>query len=94
MMQPMTSLPVPLSQPPKQRHDVRGQMHALRAALAEGWEIVQPIFARPLWSALDDGQTALHCVLQRDRATQLLTLPETPAVRRFVRQRAWQVQGR
>jgi hypothetical protein len=78
---------------PNQSGTVRRQMHDLRAALAEGWELVQPIFARPLWSAPDDDQTALNFVLQRDRATRLLTLPATPTVRRFVRERAWQVKA-
>lgn len=74
------------------RGGVRQHLHLLRAALAEGWELVQPIFARPQWSALDDRETALHFVLQREHTTQLLTVPETRAVQRFVRTRAWRVQ--
>ncbi|MBA3826820.1 MAG: hypothetical protein H0X24_23360 [Ktedonobacterales bacterium] len=97
MMQSLSTFPAPFRQTesvvPVPRHNVRRQMHDLRSALAEGWELVQPIFARPLWSALDDDQTALNFVLQRDRATRLLTLPATPTVRRFVRQRAWQVKA-
>jgi hypothetical protein len=56
----------------------------LRDALAEGWEIVQPIFARPLWSAADDSQTAFNFVLRRDQATRLLTVPESRTVERFI----------
>ena len=56
----------------------------LRAALAEGWEIVQPIFARPLWSAADDSQTAFNFVLRRDQATRLLTIPHSRTVERFI----------
>jgi hypothetical protein len=56
----------------------------LRAALAEGWEIVQPIFARPLWSAADDSQTAFNFVLRRDQATRLLTIPDSRTVERFI----------
>ena len=56
----------------------------LRAALAEGWEIVQPIFARPLWSAADDSQTAYNFVLRRDQATRLLTIPDSRTVARFI----------
>ena len=97
MIQRISAFPTPFRKPersaPPLGHSVRRQMHDLRAALAEGWELVQPIFARPLWSAPDDAQTALHFVLQRDRATRLLTLPETTTVRRFVRQRAWQVKA-
>lgn len=74
--------------------NVRQNLRALRAALTEGWELVQPIFVRPQWSALDDGQMALHFVLQRGRATQLVTLPETRAVLRFIHQHAWRVQAR
>lgn len=72
---------------PKARRPLR----ELRALLADGWDLVQPIFVRPQWS--NEQQMALHFVLQRDRATQLLTLPETRALLRFVRQRAWRVQG-
>jgi hypothetical protein len=70
----------------------RQHLQMLRAALAEGWELVQPIFARPQWTALDDRETALHFVLQREHTTQLLTVPETRAVQRFVRTQAWRVQ--
>jgi hypothetical protein len=56
----------------------------LRDALADGWEIVQPIFARPLWSAADDSQTAFNFVLRRDQATRLLTVPESRTVERFI----------
>ena len=56
----------------------------LREALADGWEIVQPIFARPLWSAADDSRTAYNFVLRREQATRLLTVPGTLAVERFI----------
>ncbi len=56
----------------------------LRDALADGWEIVQPIFARPLWSAADDSQTAYNFVLRRDKATRLLTIPDSRTVVRFI----------
>ncbi len=97
MIQPIAAITAPFrpggDAAPKRQGNVRRQMQDLRAALAEGWELVQPIFARPLWSALEDDQTALHFVLQRDRATRLLTLPATPTVRRFVRKRAWSVKA-
>ena len=78
---------------PSANQSVRQHLRELRVALGEGWDLVQPIFVRPQWSALDDGQRALHFVLQRDRATRLVTLPETRAVLRFIHQRAWRVQG-
>ncbi len=72
----------------------RRPLRELRAALADGWELVQPIFVRPQWAALDDRQMALHFVLQRDHATRLVSLPATRALRRFIQQHAWRVQGR
>jgi hypothetical protein len=55
--------------------------------LSEGWEIVQPIFARPLWSVTDDSTTAFNFVLRRERTTRLLTVPEGRTVQRFIRER-------
>ncbi len=66
----------------------------LRDALAEGWEIVQPIFARPLWSAADDSQTAFNFVLRRDQATRLLTVPGSRTVERFIAAHRLQVDYR
>lgn len=59
----------------------------LRDALAEGWEIVQPIFARPLWSAPDDSKTAFNFVLAGPRGMRLVTVPEGRTVERFIRAR-------
>ena len=56
----------------------------LRAALADGWEIVQPIFARPLWSSVNDTSTAFNFVLQRERRVRLITVPHDQAVERFI----------
>jgi len=67
------------------RTGVRQRFGELRVALAEGWEIVQPIFARPLWSAADDSIIAFSFVLRREGATRLLTVPEGRTVQRFVR---------
>lgn len=66
----------------------------LREALADGWEIVQPIFARPLWSATDDSQTAFNFVLRRDQATRLLTIPHNRTVERFIATHSLQVDYR
>jgi hypothetical protein len=59
----------------------------LREALEEGWEIVQPIFARPLWSAPDDSATAFNFVLRSPRGTRLITVPQGRPVERFIRDR-------
>ena len=68
-----------------QRKGVRQRFTELRTALADGWEIVQPIFARPLWSAPDDSLTAFNFVLRRDDDTRLVTVPEGRTVARFIR---------
>lgn len=66
---------------------VRQRFGELRGLLADGWEIVQPIFARPLWSAPDNSATAFSFVLRREDATRLLTVPEGRTVQRFIRER-------
>jgi hypothetical protein len=74
---------------PSGPRDGRAGVHAhlddVRSALAEGWEIVQPIFARPLWSVADNSATAFNFVLRRERATRLVTVPEGRGVQRFIR---------
>ncbi len=76
------------------KNRARPYLGELRDALAEGWQIVQPIFARPLWSSLDDQQKAFHFVLQRERATRLMTIPDSNAVERFIRDRALLINQR
>lgn len=66
---------------------VRHRFTELRTALADGWEIVQPIFARPLWSVPDDSTTAFNFVLRRETDTRLVTVPEGRTVERFIRDR-------
>lgn len=73
---------------------VRQKFGELRAALADGWEIVQPIFARPLWSVSDDSTTAFNFVLRRERTTRLLTVPEGRMVERFIREQQLMVDYR
>lgn len=73
---------------------VRQKFGELRAALADGWEIVQPIFARPLWSVSDDSTTAFNFVLRRERTTRLLTVPEGRTVERFIREQQLMVDYR
>ena len=80
--------PVPLPEKSGERPtSVRQRFGELRGLLAEGWEIVQPIFARPLWSAPDNSTTAFSFVLRRENATRLLTVPEGRTVQRFIRER-------
>ena len=75
--------PSPAARPPT----VRARFGELREALAEGFEIVQPIFARPLWSVSDDSTTAFNFVLRRERTTRLVTVPEGRTIQRFIRDR-------
>ena len=78
----------------KPRGSVRHHFGELRTALADGWEIVQPIFARPLWSVLDDSTTAFNFVLRRATDTRLVTVPEGRTVERFIRDRQLTVDYR
>jgi len=76
------------------RGAVRQRFTELRTALADGWEIVQPIFARPLWSVPDDSTTAFNFVLRRESDTRLVTVPEGRTVERFIRDRQLAVDYR
>jgi hypothetical protein len=82
---PHAARPARPSQPRDGRANLRACVEDLHTALDEGWEIVQPIFARPLWSVADDSATAFNFVLRRERATRLVTVPEGRGVQRFIR---------
>ncbi len=82
------------SQNSESRLSVRQCFGELRTALNEGWEIVQPIFARPLWSTADNSATAFNFVLRREQATRLVTVPEGRTVQRFIRDHALTVDYR
>lgn len=69
---------------PRKPSAVRKQFAELRDALAGGWEIVQPVFARPLWSSADDSLTAFSFVLRRESATRLVTVPGGRLVEKFI----------
>jgi hypothetical protein len=90
---PVLRLPVTYATAPtpekttRPQSGVRQRFTELRTALADGWEIVQPIFARPLWSVPDDSTTAFNFVLRRETDTRLVTVPEGRTVERFIRDR-------
>lgn len=90
---PAAPAPTPAA-PKRPRQSSSRRFGDLREALADGWEIVQPIFARPLWSAADDSQTAFNFVLRRDQATRLLTVPSNRTVERFIAAHSLQVDYR
>jgi hypothetical protein len=71
----------------KPRGGVRHQFTELRTALADGWEIIEPIFARPLWTVPDNSATAFNFVLRREADTRLVTVPEGRTIARFIRDR-------
>lgn len=84
----------PTTTPAKPRSSVRQRFTELRTALTDGWEIVQPIFARPLWSVADDSTTAFNFVLRRSGDIRLVTVPEGRTVERFIRDRQLTVDYR
>jgi hypothetical protein len=79
---------------PRRPTSARKQFTELRDALAGGWEIVQPVFARPLWSSADDSLTAFSFVLRRDAATRLVTVPGGRLVEKFIAARQLKVDER
>ena len=100
---PVLHLPVthsPTTQPTKStkttapRGGRRQRFTELRTALDDGWELIQPIFARPLWSVPDDSTTAFNFVLRRETDTRLVTVPEGRTVERFIRDRQLAVDYR
>lgn len=92
---PVTRVTAPAAEKTaRPRSGVRQRFTELRTALADGWEIVQPIFARPLWSVPDDSTTAFNFVLRRETDTRLVTVPEGRTVERFIRDRQLTVDYR
>ena len=62
-------------------------MAELLSALAEGWEIVQPIFARPLWSSVNNSEMGFTFVIQRQERICMIVVPKDQAVEQFIRKR-------
>ncbi|MGE5334996.1 MAG: hypothetical protein ACM3N4_09885 [Nitrososphaerota archaeon] len=92
---PVTRPSATKSAKPSSPHGSKRQRFTeLRTALDDGWEIVQPIFARPLWSVPDDSTTAFNFVLRRATDTRLVTVPEGRTVERFIRDRQLAVDYR
>jgi hypothetical protein len=80
----------PRAEPPVSM-SARREFVELRALIANGWEIVPPIYARPLWSSADDRTTAFNFVLKGADGTRLITVPEGRTVERFIRERQLKV---
>jgi hypothetical protein len=76
-----------LKQPVRARLSVRQRLGELRAAIAEGFLIQEPIYARPLWSSPDNSRIAYSFVLQYNQITRLITVPDGRTVQQFIRER-------
>jgi hypothetical protein len=76
-----------LELPARTQPGVRKKYSELRAAIAEGFEIQEPIYARPLWSSPDDSHIAYSFVLQREQITRLITVPDSRTIQQFIRKR-------
>jgi hypothetical protein len=76
-----------LEQPVHARLSVRQRLGELRAAIAEGFLIQEPIYARPLWSSPDNSRIAYSFVLQYNQITRLITVPDGRTVQQFIRER-------
>jgi hypothetical protein len=76
-----------LKQPVRAQLSVRQRLGELRAAIAEGFLIQEPIYARPLWSSPDNSRIAYSFVLQHNQVTRLITVPDGRTVQQFIRER-------
>jgi hypothetical protein len=66
------------------------RLRLLLAALDQGWHIEDPVYLRPRWG--DSGGRVYHFILHRPfYAPRLVTVPEGPAVDRFVQTEALRV---
>jgi hypothetical protein len=83
-----TALPPSILEQPVRTHlSVRQRLGELRAAIAEGFLIQEPIYARPLWSSPDNSRIAYSFVLQHNQITRLITVPDGRTVQQFIRER-------
>ncbi|PWT70281.1 MAG: hypothetical protein C5B60_12340 [Chloroflexi bacterium] len=81
-------LPPSVLEPPvRTRLSVRQRLGELRAAIAEGFLIQEPIYARPLWSSPDNSRIAYSFVLQLNQVTRLITVPDGRTIQQFIRKR-------
>ena len=90
-----TALPPSILEPPvRTQLSVRQRLGELRAAIAEGFLIQEPIYARPLWSSPDNSRIAYSFVLQHNHITRLITVPDGRTVQQFIRERDLSVDYR
>lgn len=71
-------------QQPARLAGIEPRLRLLLAALDMNWRIEEPVYLRPRWG--DASGRVYHFILHRPgEAPRLITVPETPAVERFVR---------
>jgi hypothetical protein len=60
----------------------------LKAMLSEGWEIEPPVYVRPHWRSTVSARPrkTYHFILWRDRQVNLVSVPESSEIRRFLTQ--------
>jgi hypothetical protein len=82
-----------LELPARTQLGVRKKYGELRAAIAEGFEVQEPIYARPLWSSPDDSRIAYSFVLQREQVTRLITVPDSRTIQQFIRKHNFRIDN-
>jgi len=82
-----------LDLPTRTQLGVRKKYGELRAAIAEGFEVQEPIYARPLWSSPDDSRIAYSFVLQREQVTRLITVPDSRTIQQFIRKHNFRIDN-
>ena len=91
------ALPASMLEPPppvRPRLSVRQRLGELRAAIADGFLIQEPIYARPLWTFPDNSRTAYSFVLQHEQSIRLITVPDSRTVQQFIRKHDLQIDYR
>ncbi len=60
-------------------------------ALNEGWYVEEPVYLRPRW--MEGSPRVYHFILRRSPlgSPRLVTIPESPEVERFVRDRGLEI---
>jgi hypothetical protein len=59
---------------------------ALEAMLSDGWYIEPPVYARPHWKSTSSSEprSTYHFILWRDNQVNLVSIPDSPEIERFL----------
>ncbi len=52
-----------------------------------GWEVEPPVYARPRWGSLHEGQQVYHFILRRGLSITMLSVVESPRLFAFLDER-------